>query len=126
MTHLIDTYGLALMFVVIALESGGLPLPGETSLVGSEDGGDVLDRSAWQEALLDWETWGGERRVFVQACASRSVLGLLRLQFRELAAQLLIVLFQKGDLQIDLAGKQAFQFDDAAHRVAGHPVPRSR
>ena len=35
MTHLIETYGLALLFVVIALESGGVPLPGETSLVSA-------------------------------------------------------------------------------------------
>jgi membrane-associated protein len=34
-THLIDSYGLAVMFVLIALESGGVPLPGETALVAA-------------------------------------------------------------------------------------------
>ena len=33
MTHLIETYGLAILFVLIALESAGIPLPGETALV---------------------------------------------------------------------------------------------
>jgi membrane protein DedA with SNARE-associated domain len=33
MTHLIETYGLALLFLLVALESSGIPLPGETSLV---------------------------------------------------------------------------------------------
>jgi membrane protein DedA with SNARE-associated domain len=31
--HLVETYGLGLLFIVIALESAGLPLPGETSLI---------------------------------------------------------------------------------------------
>lgn len=35
MTHLLDQYGLILLFVVIALESFGVPLPGETALVGA-------------------------------------------------------------------------------------------
>jgi hypothetical protein len=41
------------------LHTGGVELMG--------DDGAPLDRGAWQEALLDWETWGGERRVFVRA-----------------------------------------------------------
>jgi membrane protein DedA with SNARE-associated domain len=32
-THLIDTYGLWLLFILVALESSGIPLPGETALV---------------------------------------------------------------------------------------------
>jgi membrane protein DedA with SNARE-associated domain len=32
-THLIETYGLVFLFLIVALESGGIPLPGETSLV---------------------------------------------------------------------------------------------
>jgi membrane protein DedA with SNARE-associated domain len=32
-THLIESYGLVVLFFVVALESGGIPLPGETSLV---------------------------------------------------------------------------------------------
>jgi membrane protein DedA with SNARE-associated domain len=31
--HLIETYGLLLLFVLVALESAGAPLPGETSLM---------------------------------------------------------------------------------------------
>jgi membrane protein DedA with SNARE-associated domain len=34
-THLIESYGLVVLFFVIALESGGIPLPGETSLVAA-------------------------------------------------------------------------------------------
>lgn len=34
-THLIESYGLIVLFLVIALESGGIPLPGETSLVAA-------------------------------------------------------------------------------------------
>jgi Arc/MetJ family transcription regulator len=41
------------------LHTGGVELAGED--------GSALDRGAWQEALLDWETWGGERQVFVRA-----------------------------------------------------------
>ncbi len=33
MTHLIDTYGLWVLFVVVLLESGGIPVPGETALI---------------------------------------------------------------------------------------------
>lgn len=33
MTHYITTYGLGLLFVLIMLESGGIPLPGETALI---------------------------------------------------------------------------------------------
>jgi membrane protein DedA with SNARE-associated domain len=32
-THLLETYGLALLFLLITLESGGIPLPGETALI---------------------------------------------------------------------------------------------
>jgi membrane protein DedA with SNARE-associated domain len=32
-THYIVTYGLGLLFVLIMLESGGIPLPGETALI---------------------------------------------------------------------------------------------
>jgi membrane protein DedA with SNARE-associated domain len=32
-THLIDTYGLALIFLLVLLESAGIPLPGETALI---------------------------------------------------------------------------------------------
>jgi hypothetical protein len=46
------------------LHTGGI------ELLGSAGDGDVLDRGAWQEALLDWETWGGERRVFVRAAGA--------------------------------------------------------
>ncbi len=35
MTHLIQTYGLFVLFVLVALESGGLPLPGETALIAA-------------------------------------------------------------------------------------------
>ena len=35
MTHLVDQYGLAVMFLLIALESSGLPVPGETALVAA-------------------------------------------------------------------------------------------
>ena len=31
--HLVESYGLGLLFVVVALESAGLPLPGETALI---------------------------------------------------------------------------------------------
>jgi membrane protein DedA with SNARE-associated domain len=34
-TDLIESYGLVVLFVIIALESGGIPLPGETSLVAA-------------------------------------------------------------------------------------------
>ncbi|MFL5829755.1 MAG: hypothetical protein ACJ76X_07565 [Solirubrobacteraceae bacterium] len=40
------------------LHTGGVELVSETDA--------VLDRSAWQEALLDWEAWGGERQVYVR------------------------------------------------------------
>jgi hypothetical protein len=41
---------------------------GLLELVGSDDDdAAAFDRGAWQEALLDWETWGGERQVFVRA-----------------------------------------------------------
>ena len=33
MTHLIKSLGLPLLFVVIGMESAGIPLPGETSLI---------------------------------------------------------------------------------------------
>jgi membrane protein DedA with SNARE-associated domain len=32
-THFIQTYGLAVLFLLVALESSGVPLPGETALV---------------------------------------------------------------------------------------------
>jgi membrane protein DedA with SNARE-associated domain len=32
-THLIETYGLVILFLLVALESSGIPLPGETALV---------------------------------------------------------------------------------------------
>ena len=35
MTHLLEQYGLILLFVVVALESFGVPLPGETALVAA-------------------------------------------------------------------------------------------
>lgn len=35
MTHLLLSYGLVLLFVVVALESAGVPLPGETALVAA-------------------------------------------------------------------------------------------
>ncbi len=35
MEHVIETYGLGLLFVLIMLESAGIPLPGETALVGA-------------------------------------------------------------------------------------------
>jgi membrane protein DedA with SNARE-associated domain len=34
-THLLDQYGLILLFAVVALESFGLPLPGETALIAA-------------------------------------------------------------------------------------------
>jgi membrane protein DedA with SNARE-associated domain len=34
-THLLLSYGLVLLFVVVALESAGVPLPGETALVAA-------------------------------------------------------------------------------------------
>ena len=33
MTHLIENYGLIVLFVLVGLESSGIPLPGETALV---------------------------------------------------------------------------------------------
>jgi membrane protein DedA with SNARE-associated domain len=33
MTHLIEDYGLIILFVIVALESSGVPLPGETALI---------------------------------------------------------------------------------------------
>ncbi len=35
MTHLVQTYGLALLFVLVLLESAGIPLPGETALIAA-------------------------------------------------------------------------------------------
>ena len=35
MTHLLLTYGLILLFVIVAAESAGIPLPGETALVAA-------------------------------------------------------------------------------------------
>ena len=35
MTHLIETYGLYLLFGLILLESAGIPLPGETALIAA-------------------------------------------------------------------------------------------
>lgn len=35
MTNTLTTYGLALLFLLILLESGGLPLPGETALIAA-------------------------------------------------------------------------------------------
>lgn len=35
MTHILTTYGLPLLFLVVALESFGIPLPGETALIGA-------------------------------------------------------------------------------------------
>lgn len=35
MTHLIETYGLYLLFGLIMLESAGIPLPGETALIAA-------------------------------------------------------------------------------------------
>jgi membrane protein DedA with SNARE-associated domain len=32
-THLLTTYGLVLLFVLVAMESSGVPLPGETALI---------------------------------------------------------------------------------------------
>ncbi|MBA3717013.1 MAG: DedA family protein [Actinobacteria bacterium] len=33
MTHLIESYGLIILFVIVALESSGVPVPGETALI---------------------------------------------------------------------------------------------
>ena len=35
MEHLVDTYGLGLLFILIMLESAGIPLPGETALIAA-------------------------------------------------------------------------------------------
>ena len=35
MTHLLITYGLVLLFVLVAMESAGIPLPGETALIAA-------------------------------------------------------------------------------------------
>lgn len=35
MEHLVETYGLGLLFVLIMLESAGVPLPGETALIAA-------------------------------------------------------------------------------------------
>jgi membrane protein DedA with SNARE-associated domain len=35
MTHTLQTYGLALLFLLVLLESAGLPLPGETALIAA-------------------------------------------------------------------------------------------
>jgi membrane protein DedA with SNARE-associated domain len=34
-THLLITYGLVLLFVLVAMESAGIPLPGETALIAA-------------------------------------------------------------------------------------------
>jgi membrane protein DedA with SNARE-associated domain len=34
-THLLISYGLVLLFAVVAAESAGLPLPGETALIAA-------------------------------------------------------------------------------------------
>ena len=39
---------------------------GGVELVVSDQAGEALDRGAWQEALLDWEAWGGDRQVLVR------------------------------------------------------------
>ena len=33
MTHLLVSYGLVLLFLAVAIESAGVPIPGETALV---------------------------------------------------------------------------------------------
>ena len=35
MQHLVENYGLGLLFLLIMLESAGIPLPGETALIGA-------------------------------------------------------------------------------------------
>src|SRR5262245_47988604 len=35
MEHLVETYGLWILFLLVLLESAGIPLPGETSLIGA-------------------------------------------------------------------------------------------
>ena len=35
MGHLIETYGLALLFLIVALEAAGVPVPGETALIAA-------------------------------------------------------------------------------------------
>jgi membrane protein DedA with SNARE-associated domain len=35
MTHWVESYGLALLFLLVMLESGGIPLPGETTLIAA-------------------------------------------------------------------------------------------
>ena len=35
MTHLLLSYGLALLFVAVAIESAGVPVPGETALIAA-------------------------------------------------------------------------------------------
>jgi FdhE protein len=51
--HLVADYGLFLLFVLIAMESAGIPLPGETALVA----GGVLERAS--AAVSGGETLAG-------------------------------------------------------------------
>jgi membrane protein DedA with SNARE-associated domain len=74
MAHLIATYGLVVLFLAVALESAGVPVPGETSLIGASilasqghfDIGWVIPVAAAAAILGDnagyWMArWGGRR-----------------------------------------------------------------
>jgi membrane protein DedA with SNARE-associated domain len=55
-THLIVTYGLVILFLLVAMESAGVPLPGETALVTA--------------AVLAKNHWGIEWVIVVAAVAA--------------------------------------------------------
>jgi len=56
LTHLIQTYGYLGVFGLVALESSGLPLPGETALVtaaiyaGTTRNLDIRCRGSWRHS----------------------------------------------------------------------------
>jgi membrane protein DedA with SNARE-associated domain len=55
-THLLLDYGLVLLFVLVAIESAGIPLPGETALITA--------------AVLAHDHWGIEWVIVVAAAAA--------------------------------------------------------
>ncbi|MGN6798080.1 MAG: DedA family protein [Gaiellaceae bacterium] len=47
MTHLLISYGLVILFLLVAIESAGIPLPGETALITAA----VLSHNHWK---IEW------------------------------------------------------------------------
>ena len=56
MTHLIVDYGLVVLFLLVGVESAGIPVPGETALVAA--------------AVLAHDHWGIEWVIVVAACGA--------------------------------------------------------